>query len=628
MSQDKRDRKNTDRASSSGDDDKRKVDGGTSPDPRTGQSKAGNDKPTGSSRPEQAGPSADTGDRSVASSGSSAGDNSGASHTAQPSETGESGDSSSARRGADAAASGKNHAGSEQPRHGQKKNGRASPGGSDQAQSTAASKQGASSAAASAAKTSASTTKSQARSASGGSSSNQSPGAATASTSGQRKTSSSTTDSRAGGAATTGGGRAGGSENGGGRSPGLVVAVVALIIAIVAAGSTGYLWYRGQQRIADLNSRVHTVEKGQQHTVQKVMLPKLSDMHDRMSQFSQRADKLSKALKQRKQQIGQLQQTIQHVQVQNRQLSDQLGGNHQRFVEQRIALLLEAANQRLQIDRDPRGAAQALSLADQAIQRSDDPELHPVRARIADEKAALKALPHPDIEGLSLKLSNAIQQVPKLPLKSNLPSSYHAPADNDAGGDNNGSGSDNGQDGSTGFLGVKLAKKWHQFVDSVGSALSHMVTIRRANGTENAPALMAPDQSYFLTQNLQLQLRAARLALLDGNGKTYDDALSEARDWIRKYFDTSDSRVSAVLDDLSELSHAQLDWQAPDLSASLKTLRGIMDRNNDTGGSGASAADNDASKHKAPDHATHGKGQDGKQGDETDTDAADSAGSS
>lgn len=429
----------------------------------------------------------------------------------------------------------------------------------------------------------------------------------------KHKTTTGTTSAARSAASGSGGGGArptsSGSGGGGRRSPGigLIVAVVALILALIAAAATGYLWYQGQQRIADLDSRVNTVEKGMQHNVQKVVMPKLSDMHDRMGQFSQRVDRLSQALDQRQQQIKKLRQSIRHVRHQNTQLSDQLGGNHERFVEQRIALLLEAANQRLQIAHDPKGAAQALKLADQAIARSGDPELHPVRAQIANEMAALKALPNPDIEGLSLKLSNDIEQIPKLPLKTNVPSTYHSrpqPGDGSGAEQNDSSGSGSGE-----FAGIKLAKKWHQFLDSVGNALSRMVTIRRANGTENAPALMAPDQSFFLVQNLQLQLRSARLALLNGNAQTYQHALSGSRDWINKYFDTDDSAVSGVLDDLSELSHVKIDWQAPDLSGGLKTLHRIMDRNENGQGAGSDASsgghsdtqsESDNAKKKAP----------------------------
>ncbi|MGN8159105.1 uroporphyrinogen-III C-methyltransferase, partial [Salinisphaera sp. SWV1] len=426
------------------------------------------------------------------------------------------------------------------------------------------------------------------------------PGTRSAATSGSGRNATASSGSTGSAAASTAGGKQGSGpggtkRDGKRRNIGLVVAVVALIIAILAAASSGYLWYHGQQRIGDLDSRINTVDNSLQHNVQKVIMPKLSDMHDRLQKFSQRTDQLSQKLDQRQQQIAQLQQTIQHVQAQNKQLSDQLGGDHSRFVDQRIALLLEAANQRLQIEHDPKGAARALSLADDAIQRSGDPELHPVRAKIASEKAALKALPNPDIEGLSLKLSNAIKQVPKLPLKSHVPSHYQPQPGHGGAASAGAQGGDSGD--TLEFAGIKLARMWHQFVDSAGNALSQMVTIRHANGTENAPALMAPDQSYFLVQNLQLQLRTARLALLGGDAQTYHDALSQARDWIRKYFDTSDSSVSAVLDDLSQLSQVKLNWQAPDLSSSLKALRRIMahDRNNESSGNGASPAGGSAS---------------------------------
>ncbi|AWN14820.1 uroporphyrinogen-III C-methyltransferase [Salinisphaera sp. LB1] len=594
MTQDKRDKNDADRAQSSAKPEDNSQSSGSKPSeaaPKTAS--AAGDKPATDNK---AAPSDAGRGQSEAGSGASGGESN------KPGGQGAPGQKSASSPGAGAGASA-----SAKPSGGAKETAKT---GGDSRQDADRGKAKSTSAGSTA--TAGSGTKSSGAASAGASPRSGAPGTRGGATSGSGRNAAASSGGAGRGAASTAGGTrgpGGTKRDGKRRNIGLLLAVFALIIAIVAAACTGYLWYRGQQRIGDLDSRINTVDNSLQHNVQKVIMPKLSDMHDKLSdmhdrlhKFSQRTDQLSQKLDQRQQQIAQLQQTIQHVQAQNKQLSNQLGGDHSRFVDQRIALLLEAANQRLQIEHDPKGAARALSLADDAIQRSGDPELHPVRAQIASEKAALKALPNPDIEGLSLKLSNAIQQVPKLPLKSHVPSHYQPKSGHGgaaSAGAQGGKGGDNG--GTLEFAGIKLARMWHQFVDSAGNALSRMVTIRHANGTENAPALMAPDQSYFLVQNLQLQLRTARLALLGGNAQTYHDALSQARDWIRKYFDTSDSSVSAVLNDLSQLSQVKLNWQAPDLSSSLKTLRRIMarDQNNQNNGNGASSAGGSASGQSA-----------------------------
>lgn len=418
----------------------------------------------------------------------------------------------------------------------------------------------------------------------GASASSRTTSGSTQSSSAKTASASSRADGGNHGTGSTAGGAGG---QGGGKSAtiGLVIAIVALIIALLAAAGAGWLWYRSQSTVAELNSRVDTVEKGMQSNVQKVVMPRLSEMKERIQSLSSDVSGLSDRLDKRKKQIKKLHKQVRNAQTHTSELADRLDGTHQRYARQRVESLLEAANQRLRLYQDPASAQQALELADQAIQQTGDPRLFPVRRDIADEIASLKALPDPDIEGLSLTLSNLIKQVPDLPLATDVPSEY----------DNGSSSQDaSGQADSNALSSIDVSRGWHHFVDSLGGALSSMVTVRRANGTQNAPALMAPDQAYFLTQNLQLQLRSAQLALLNHDTQAYQDNLSSARDWIKQYFDGDASSVKAALKTFSELSHVKLDWQAPDISASLTSLRQLMNNQKTSTGeadSGAAEAD-------------------------------------
>lgn len=360
-----------------------------------------------------------------------------------------------------------------------------------------------------------------------------------------------------------------------------MIAIAALIVAVIAILLSVFVGYQGRQQLKDMNSQVESFSKGHDSS--------LSDIRGQTHQLDSRTSDLSDSVGRTQDDMTDLKDQVDHLQVQQRQMSDQLGGNPERFVEQRIELLLEAANQQIQIAADPEAATRALELADTAIKNSDNPELHPVRDRIADELGDLKALPHPDIDGLALKLAKAIRQIPDLPLKSDVPSSYAPDTDEeDKGGGDAVHSESKDNDGAQGKT-DQLKAKWQQLVDSVRTGLSRMITVRRANGTADEPALMAPDQSHFLVQNIQLQLRTARLALINGNEQTYQDALDEARGWIKQYFDDKSSRVTGLLSDLSDLSDVELAWEAPDLSGSLKKLRQIMARNDDMDSAGAEA---------------------------------------
>lgn len=388
-------------------------------------------------------------------------------------------------------------------------------------------------------------------------------------------------------------GDGGGQE--GGKGSGLI-ATVALILAIVALAVSGYLWYQGQQQVAALGSRIDTAKSDVQSQVDQKISPKLSDMSDHVRDIEGKLDQLGKTDNAQQQKIVTLQQHVQRVAGKYHQLSDQLGGNHQRFVEQRIALLLEAANQRLQVNHDPQSAMRALVLADQSIQRVGDPALGPVRKAIANEYYQLKALPNPDIQGLSLKLDKLIQQVPKLPLANDVPSSYE-PKSSGGNGEADAADSDENTESGT----SELAKKWHALVGSVTSVVSSAVTIQHTNGDKSKPVLLPPQKSYYLTQNLQLELRTARLALLEGKPKVYQNAVTQAADWIKQYFDTSDKQVKVVLDELDQLSQAKLAWTAPNISGSLDALHQVMSQRQETdnqvgGGQGqAGSPDTDSS---------------------------------
>ncbi|MES1927049.1 uroporphyrinogen-III C-methyltransferase [Salinisphaera sp. T31B1] len=393
----------------------------------------------------------------------------------------------------------------------------------------------------------------------------------------------------------------------------LLVAIIALIIAVVALIGAGWLWFRGEQKLASLDSRVNTVEQGIQSSVQKVVMPRLSEVDKRMQSLSGDLDGLRQADQQQADQLATMKQSVQAAQTQTAELSDRIQGNARRWDLNQIESLLRAANQRLQLYNDPAGARQALQLASEAIARQGDPRLFKVRSEIVNEIAALRALPDPDIEGLSLDLAAMVKQVPSLALASTVPGEYRQGASGDTAADS----SDNPQagEGDDGMsfdeFKSQFTQGWGHFKNSVGQALSGMLTIRRADGTQSA--LLPPDQVFFLNQNLQLQLRTARLSLLEGDTDAYRDSLASARQWLGDYYDTDTSPVSSMRNRLDQMSNVKLDWQAPDISQSLAMLRERMSQPAGQAGGeqdGAQSASSDARSNAASPESSRDAGSD------------------
>ncbi len=96
----------------------------------------------------------------------------------------------------------------------------------------------------------------------------------------------------------------------------------------------------------------------------------------------------------------------------------------------------------------------------------------------------------------------------------------------------------------------------------------------RLEVSDRPPApLVAPDQAYFLRENLRLRLLSARTAILGRQEATYKSDLRAAQAWVRKYFDTRTKPVQGMLEMLGQMLATPLPDDLPDLAASLDAVR-------------------------------------------------------
>lgn len=237
-------------------------------------------------------------------------------------------------------------------------------------------------------------------------------------------------------------------------------------------------------------------------------------------------------------------------------LNEQVAGGRSRFVLASIENLLLLANDRLQIARDPRSALVALQEADARIAGLRDPRLFNVRQAIAEERAALQAVPEPDYAGAALTLSSLAARAERLPLRARAPDHFEtdAPAEPVATGERTG---------------------WQRLRDAVAQTLRSMFVLRRNEGP--AARLLAPHEEGLVHQVLMLRLEAARVALLRGDTVSFRDACSGASRWLRDYFRADDPAVLSALADLERLQPLELSPPLPELTRSLTLLRAHMD---------------------------------------------------
>ncbi|RCU45501.1 heme biosynthesis operon protein HemX [Corallincola holothuriorum] len=182
--------------------------------------------------------------------------------------------------------------------------------------------------------------------------------------------------------------------------------------------------------------------------------------------------------------------------------------------------LVRLAGHKLWLEHDVTTSLMLLREADQRLAELQDPSLIPLRADLAKDMAALKALPDLDRSEIALTLSALTSQVTELPLKGVvLPDLDEAIAENRL--------SHSPEDWKD-----NLIKTWHSFADD-------FITIRKR--TDDVEPLLAPDQRWYLQENLRAKLMLAQLALFREQQGVYQDALATAHEWINTYFiDDSD----------------------------------------------------------------------------------------
>ena len=219
-------------------------------------------------------------------------------------------------------------------------------------------------------------------------------------------------------------------------------------------------------------------------------------------------------------------------------------------VEQAVVI----AMQQLQFAGNVEAALIALQGADARLARTVQPQFLPARKLIARDIERLKGTPGANISGLSLKIESVVAAVDGLPLAYEQrpkalvakPAVAAKPATADYWRD----------------LGADL---WREF--------RRLVRIERVDHAD--PALLAPNQSYFLRENLKLRLLNARLALLQRDGKVFREEIRQSREQLDRYFDGRAKPVQAAQSTLGALATTDVSFDLPGLAETLTALRNL-----------------------------------------------------
>lgn len=214
--------------------------------------------------------------------------------------------------------------------------------------------------------------------------------------------------------------------------------------------------------------------------------------------------------------------------------------------------LIQLANHRLLLEKDVATASVALKAADARLAEVADPALLNIRKILANDLQTLNNIPTVDLAGLSVTLSAMSNNIPNLPLRMPDPKTHKL---NQAGK----------TQASTEVESIK------DLPAAIWKDIKSLIVIR--NHEKPIEPLLAPNQHFFLLQNLALLIEQSRFALLNGHNEIYHERLLTTEKWINQYFDTEHNVTRNMLASITELLKFDIDPPLPDISATFSAIQ-------------------------------------------------------
>ncbi len=213
---------------------------------------------------------------------------------------------------------------------------------------------------------------------------------------------------------------------------------------------------------------------------------------------------------------------------------------------------LTIAAQQLQLAGNIEAALIALQEADSRLARVAQPRFVPLRKLISRDIDQLRALPGFNLTSVTLKLETVILAIDTLPLAFE-----HRPKPVEP-------------------IGVKKksvieAGFWKALATDFWNEMRQLIHIQRVDQLDSA--LLAPDQTFFLRENLKLRLINARLSMLARDGISFHEDLHQAQTWLERYFDIQARQVQSALTTLKGLDRFDVAQDIPALGETLNAVR-------------------------------------------------------
>jgi uroporphyrin-3 C-methyltransferase len=216
-----------------------------------------------------------------------------------------------------------------------------------------------------------------------------------------------------------------------------------------------------------------------------------------------------------------------------------------------IESAIRLAQQQAQLTGSVEPLLAALKSADQRVSRAAQPRLTPLQRAIARDIDRIKSVAISDTPGLLVKLDELVHLTDELVLANAVPATRAASAVRREPSD-------------------AASTMWLRGLQVLRDQASSLLRVSRIEQPE--AALLSPEQSFFLRENLKLKLLNARLGLLARQLESARADLAAATVSLNRYFDQGSRKTQLVATLLLQVQAQMKTLQIPRVDETLAAL--------------------------------------------------------
>ena len=316
---------------------------------------------------------------------------------------------------------------------------------------------------------------------------------------------------------------------------------IVLLLTLVSLLALALAW-RADQRV---------------HSSERELVKRQQESADRAAEAMLLARQAQDAMREATAKVALLEARLGEVALQRGQL-EELVRSVSRSRDENLVSDIEAAMRAAMQQSALTGSAEplvaTLKQSDERLARTNQPRLEPIRRAIARDLDRAKASGVADVATLSIKVDEVVRMVDELPLLSaseprrdfgaeDRPPLEEAPAPAAAA---------SGPEALGDRVSRELGRAGRFFAVNIWSEIRSLVRITPIAHPE--AMLVAPDQVFFLRENLKLRLLNARLALMARQFDAAQADLKWAQGAIERYFNRGSKRTQIATEMLRQVA--------------------------------------------------------------------------